>query len=89
MNILKCITEPEIQNAVFLSIFNITENENVRHFFQIQGIETHLDKRFYDQKYKIQRVYSPDVNLERNDENVGFCGSSKKIDQFQFECVEG
>ena len=35
LNMLKCITEPEIQNAVFLSVFNITENEKVRHFLQI------------------------------------------------------
>ena len=88
LNMLKCITEPEIQNAVFLSFFNITENENVRHFLQIQDIETHLNKRFYEQTYAIQWVYSPDVNLERKDYTDSFCGSTKHIDKFQFEYVE-
>ena len=89
LNMLKCITEPEIQNAVFLSVFNITENENVKHFLQIQEIVTHLDKRFYEQTYKIQWVHSPDVHLKWNDKTETFCGSTKHIDKFQFQYIEG
>ena len=89
LNMLKCITEPEIQNAVFLSVFNITENENVKHFLQIQDIETHLDKQFYEQTYKIQWVYSPDVHLAGKELTDSFFGSTKNIDKFQFQYVEG
>ena len=85
LNMLKCITEPEIQNAVFLSVFNITENENVKHFLQIQDIAT----QFYEQTYKIQWVYSPDVNIELRGYTNSFCGSTKHFDKFQFEYVEG
>ena len=88
LNMLKCFTEPEILNAVFLSVFNITENENAKHFLQIQEIETHLDQRFYEQTYKIQWVHSPDVHL-RGTFTDSFCGSTKHIDEFQFQCVEG
>ena len=52
-------------------------------------MKAHLDKRFYKQTYKIQWVYSPDVNLEGKDFDDNFCGSTKRIDIFQFQYVEG
>lgn len=48
LEMFKCIREPELQNAVFLNVFNIKENENVKKFLQIQNSVTYLDKRFYE-----------------------------------------
>nr|XP_022295214.1 uncharacterized protein LOC111105304 isoform X5 [Crassostrea virginica] len=93
LEMLKCITEPETKNAVFLSVFNITENEHIKHFFQIQNIETHLDKRFYERKYELQWIRSPDVKLVMKrltfKSAFGVYALTGQSNHFKFESVEG
>ncbi|XP_078325835.1 uncharacterized protein LOC111105304 [Crassostrea virginica] len=93
LEMLKCITEPDVKNAVFLSVFNITENENVKHFLQIQNIETYLDKRFYEQMYELQWSRSPNVKLVMKTlafrRDFGVYASTEHSNNFKFESVEG
>lgn len=90
LNLLKCITKPEVKNAVFLSVFDIKENLNVRSFLEIQGHEIHcLDKGFFDKKYEIKwDVPQTSVCLEMKNASFKIWGSTRNSDHFKFESVE-
>ena len=65
LDMLTCITHPKVEHAVFLGVFHISENENVKHFLQIQDIEVPaVADRFYNKEIYIQWSYAPDVALQ-------------------------
>ena len=88
---LKCITNPNIKNSVFLSVFHYTENENVLHFLQIQGIEPFVfDKHFYDHAHYIERVSPPCLKLQMAPLRFGIYGTKTNEGcEFIFELVNG
>lgn len=92
LNMLKCVTHPQVKNAAFLSVFHITENKNVSHFLEIQDIEPYvLDNSFYAQSHYIQRVFSPCLKLHLVSFKFGIYGTSETTEacKFNFEPVRG
>lgn len=65
LEVLRYITHPSVEDAVFTSVCHITDNENVRNILQIYDIKPfHFDESFYTRKHCIQWVNSPKVKLE-------------------------
>nr|XP_022292574.1 uncharacterized protein LOC111103528 [Crassostrea virginica] len=90
---LKCITHPKVDHAVFLGVFHISENENVQHLLQIQDIEVPaVAEHLYNREIHIQWSYSPDVALQMKKFSYGIWGTTEtttKKCKFVFEPVEG
>lgn len=92
LNLLRCVTHPQVENAMFLTVFHITENNNVSHFLEIQDIEPYVfDKDFFAQSHYIQRVSSPYLKLHMVPLKFGIYGTSKTTEacKFHFEPVHG
>ena len=90
---LRCITHPKVEHAVFLGVFHISENENVQHLLQIQDIEVPaVAERLYNREIHIEWSYSPDVALHMKHLRYSIGGTTKTTSeecQFIFEPVEG
>nr|XP_022291420.1 uncharacterized protein LOC111102824 isoform X1 [Crassostrea virginica] len=93
LDMLTCLTHPKVENAVFLSVFHISENENVDRLLQIQDIEVPAVRgRLNDKEMHIQWSYSPDVALQMKKFSYGIWGTTEtttKKCKFIFEPVEG
>lgn len=92
IDMLRCITHPKSEHALFLSVCHLTENENILHFLRIQGIETlFFGESFYARKHYIQWRYSPNVKLQMGDYKRGIWGTLETNTgcEFYFELVEG
>ena len=65
LEVLRYITHPNVEYAVFSSVCHITDNENVRNILEIYDIKPfHFGESFYTRKHCIQWVKSPNVKLE-------------------------
>lgn len=91
LDMVKYITHPDINNAVFLSVFHLTQNEKVLDFLQIQGIEPLVfDERFYDHKHYIERISPPCVRLQMVPLLCHIYGTeTTERCEFIFESVDG
>lgn len=92
LNMLKYITHPLVDHAVFLSVFHITDHENVLHFLQSQDIEPLVfDRKFFDQKHYIERVSIPCVRLHMKPFIYDITGTTETTEgcEFIFEQVNG
>ena len=93
LEMLKCITHPKVEHAVFLGVFHISENENVQHLLQIQDIEVPaVTERLSNRKMHIEWSYSPYVALYMKHLRFtigGTTNTTSKECQFIFEPVEG
>lgn len=92
LNLLEYITHYKAENVLFLSVFHITENENVLHFLHIQDIDPAVfDESFFAQSHLIQRVFKPCLKLHMKPRHYGIYGTSETTDgcKFNFEPVPG
>ena len=93
LDMLTCLMYPEVENAVFLGVFHISENENVEHLLQIQDIEfPAVAGRLCNKEIYIQWSYSPDVTLQMQKLSYGIWGSTEtptEACKFIFEPVVG
>nr|XP_022290822.1 uncharacterized protein LOC111102406 [Crassostrea virginica] len=93
LDMLTCLTHPEVEHAVFLGVFHISENENVDRLLQIQDIEVPAVRgRVNNKEMQIQWSYSPDVALQMKHFSYGIWGTTEtttKKCKFIFEPVEG
>lgn len=89
LEMLKCITHPNMKNAVFLSVFHFTKNENVLHFLEIHGIKTFVfDESFYDQRHYIVRDSPPCLRLQMKPLSFAIYGTETSEGcEFIFESV--
>ena len=93
LDMLTFLTHPKVENAVFLSVFHISENENVDRLLQIQDIEVPtFAERLYNKEIHIQWSYSPDVALQMKHYSYRIGGTTKTTTEeckFIFEPVKG
>ena len=77
-DMLRCITHPKVEHAVFLGVFHISENENVEHLLQIRDIEIPaVTERLYNRNIHIEWSYSPDVVLHMKQPRYSIGGTTE------------
>ena len=92
LDMVKYLTHPDINNAAFLSVFHLSQNENVLDFLQIQGIEPLVfDERFYGHKHYIERISPPCIRLQMTSFSFDVFGTIENTEgcDFIFESVDG
>lgn len=92
LEMVKYLTHPDINNAAFLSVFHLSQNENVLDFLQIQGIEPLVfDERFYGHKHYIERISPPCIRLQMTSFSFDVSGTTENTEgcDFMFESVDG
>ena len=88
LELLRYITHPQVENAVFSNVCHITDNENVRNFLQIHDITPFIfGERFYICKHYIQLGKSPDVKLEMRSCRYGVFGTTSVTEKCEFNFV--
>lgn len=95
LELVRYVTEANVEKAVFLTVFHPTENENFLHFLRIQEIRIPSigqDKDFHNQVYAITLSNSPSMTLEMSSwykgKINGTTGTSSAC-LFMFEPVKG
>lgn len=94
MEVVRYVTETNHLKAVFLTVFNPTENENFVNFLRIHQIKIASigqNKHFYDPTRYICSSHSPEIKLEMSSWYKGrICGSKSKsaASEFKLEPVE-
>ena len=95
LEMVRYVTEANVEKAVFLTVFHPKENENFLHFLRIEDIRIPSigqDKDFHNQVYAITLSKSPNITLEMSSWYKGSIdGTTGTSDacRFMFEPVKG
>nr|XP_022293570.1 uncharacterized protein LOC111104108 isoform X2 [Crassostrea virginica] len=85
LSMLQYISNPRVEHAVFLSVCHLTDNENIRNFFEIQDIKPFvLRESFYGRKHYIQWGKSPNVKLQMQSFSYKVSGTYAVTDKCEF-----
>lgn len=92
VNMLESLEHPRVDHAVFLAVFNITENGHVEHHLKSLGIKTPVvDESFYERRHYIQCKNLPDTKLQMKKDVSSIWGTKETTEygKFLFESVHG